>query len=267
MTGMQPGARHPSPSSTHGAASNAPPAAMASPSHTGQHPSGQGTAKPKTKTGTRHRRVLPPAPFVWLVATFVPVEPPQPLPVSVDAGPGRVLVESHGRHVGSVWTVAGEEGRFPTAYRDKAMDTWIGADRGPLFTQPSARESALFRCVDALCEGLDPLRSGGAIEYDSPVTHLTLRDGLAWVNGPRQWPPCLPSLGGFYPEDQPPGLVALLGEGWSPHDIGLVMIEMPSRSAHHRLALRRRLAADLAAADIWRAGWGSAPAPFFLVEG
>lgn len=179
-------------------------------------------------------------------------------------GPGRALIEPPERAEGIVWTTAGERTRFPKAYRDRALDTWIGGGRGFLALHAQPRETALFVCVDALCADVDPLRSGAGVEYDSPQTQITLRDGVAWVNTPGQWPPLLPNLGAFYPEDQPRSLRETLGPDWEKHDIGLVLVEMASRSAHHRIVLRQRVGADLAAADTWRCGTAHAPAPFFF---
>lgn len=209
-----------------------------------------------------------PAPFVWLVAGIVPLDPSPPLPPAIAFGPGRAVIEQHPntRGYAHVWTSAGETLRFPAAYRDEALDAWVGPGRGAVFHDAQTREDALFSCIDALCADLDPLTSGGGVEHDSPHTRLTLRDGVGWLNGHSQWPPFLPSLGAFFPQTQPQGLVESLGTSWQGHGMGLVLVEMPSHSAHHRLALRQRLAADLAAVDLWREGRPTPSSPLFPMD-
>jgi hypothetical protein len=191
-------------------------------------------------------------PFTWLVVHVVTDWPQVGPPAELMDAPARAMAEID--HKKRTDLVVFAEGQHPEAVhyheRTATIVERFGANRSDAFLSPMHRDEYLSWTLGSCISDAHSTQSVANVGWDAPSWFGTLRDGVAWANV-KSRTHLLPGLGDFYPAGPPSAVAATLGPKWDTYRFGLVHVEVPSQSAHVKMALRRRLLADLTLFDAW----------------
>lgn len=193
----------------------------------------------------------PEAPFAWLVVYTVPEWPQIGPPDDLKDGPGRTIVERDGGGKPDITSL--QEGRAPERlhqhHRMAEIREQLGPNRSDLTVSPIHRDEYFGLALGLAVGDAHPVDSAADVAWDTPAWFGALRDGAAWAN--MRGHKLLPTLGRFFPKGPPTSVAKALGDTWADTDFGLVLVELPSLTAHTKLAVRGRLLADMAVFEAW----------------
>lgn len=194
----------------------------------------------------------PESPFAWLVVYTVP-EWPQIGPTdALKDGPGRAIVERDGGGKPDILLL--QEGQAPERlhlhHRMAEIRAQLGPNRSDLTVSPIHRDEYFGQALGLAVGDAHPTDSAAEVDWNAPAWFGALRDGAAWANV-RSAAHLLPTLGRFFPKGPPTSVAQTLGGTWAQTEFGLVLVELPSLTAHTKLAVRGRLLADMAVFESW----------------
>lgn len=194
----------------------------------------------------------PEAPFAWLVVYTVPEWPQIGPTEDLKDGPGRVIVEHDGRKRTDMFLLReGHPQESLTIHtRTAAIRAHLGANRSDLTVSPFHRDEYFGQALGLAVGDAHPTDSAAEVDWNAAAWFGALRDGAAWSNV-RSAAHLLPTLGRFFPKGPPTSVAKALGDTWADTDFGLVLVELPSLTAHTKLAVRGRLLADMAVFEAW----------------